>query len=165
MAFFCKVLLLQSQKLKKGSWIAVRWGAFWTVCLSHSKGKVRRDRRTETANSKVMTISSCSLHHTSFTPANNSKVGITVWSYGMYPLFWWLTTETVYCLFLHTSSNPISLLSLQLIPLLRACDLWSKASRQQGCRLWVWSDGSKSVRVHAPSPMLLQTLLPSEMSD
>lgn len=25
---FRKVLLLQSQKLKKGSWIAIRWGAF-----------------------------------------------------------------------------------------------------------------------------------------
>lgn len=33
MAFFCKVLLLQSQKLKKGSWIAVRWGPFeLSVC-------------------------------------------------------------------------------------------------------------------------------------
>ncbi len=64
-------------------------GAFWTVCLhvcpSHRRGIVRLDRLTETANCKMLTISSCCLQLTSSKPAKNSKVGITVWSYGMYP--------------------------------------------------------------------------------
>lgn len=77
---FRKVLLLQSQKLKKkGSWIAVHRGAFKPVCLSYSGGIVRRDRvTTETANCKTLTVSHYCLQHTSFTSAKNSKVGITV---------------------------------------------------------------------------------------
>lgn len=81
---FRKVLLLQSQKLKKkGSWIAVHRGAFKPVCLhvclSYSGGIVRRDRvTTETANCKTLTVSHYCLQYTSFTSAKNSKVGITV---------------------------------------------------------------------------------------
>lgn len=64
-------------------------GAFWTVCLhvflSHGRRIARLDRMTETANCKMLTTSSCRLQLTSFIPAKDYKVGITVWSYGMYP--------------------------------------------------------------------------------
>lgn len=125
---------------------------------------VRLDRLTKTANCKMLTISSCRLRLTSFTPAKDSKVGITVWSYGMYPKLIQVA-ENWNCLFPHTSSNPLSLLSLLSIPLLRVCDLWSKASRQQRCRLWVRREGErweKKVREHTP-PMSFQPHLLSEM--
>lgn len=136
-------------------------GGFWTVCLhvclSHSRGIVRLDGQTETANCKVLAISFCRLQLTSFPPAKNSKVRITVWSYGMYPKLvlgdWKL--KTVSSSIPHP--NPLSLLSLLSIPLLRVCDLWSKASRQQRCRLQSPETGrpmgEESKRTHT-SPML-----------
>lgn len=165
---FRKVLFVTIAEAEKRQLDRGSPGAFWTVCLHvchTAEGWRALTDRLKQPTAKCWpfppAVSDSHPLHLPKTPKWESQYEVMECILNW---FRWLETETVSSLFPQTSSNPLSLLSLLSIPLLRACDLWSKASRQQRCRLWVRREGErweKKVREHAP-PMSFQPRLLSE---
>ena len=122
MAFFAKCFCYNRRSWKEGSWIAERWGPFER---SVTQQREKSEARQTDSNSQLQSVD----HSLLLSPSHifyiwkkqkpqktkMSSVGITVWSYGMYPKLVWMT-ENWNCLFLHTSSHPLTLHSVQPRP-------------------------------------------------
>lgn len=139
---FRKVLLLQSQKLKKRQFDSATPGAFSTLSLYMSVrhtvvGWWGLNDAQKTVKCKMLIISQTNIlqHLPQNTPKGELQDEVMECI-----LNWvrWLQTENDLILLILSSllSLPPSI-HLPSIPPLRVCDLWSKASRQQRCRLVV----------------------------